>query len=123
MIGNLFIKTRTSDSKGRLTGFPPNATFEVVSGDGEFRCTPAESVGRFVPKPMTDEGLAYLKQFDLNPHMIAKDSADETGYDEFQLDDKGDRVYLFGRAYTIRKPWPEKFDWEHFVQVSLVYKS
>lgn len=110
---------RKSDSKGRVSVGIPNVNFKVHKLGGtlllEAVIDPVDLVDSPAPKPALD----YLESFGLDPMLISRTNANSGGYDQFEQDwDTGRKKYQFGTAKVVRKPWPEGFDWNVFIQLA-----
>ena len=110
---------RKADSKGRVALGLPNIQYKVHKLGGtvllEPFIDPLEIMEHPAPKPAQD----YLRAFGLDPRRIAIDGANDLGYDEFEYGENGHKEIQYGRVKTIRKPWPEGFDWNVFVQLAV----
>ena len=106
---------RKTDSKGRLTGFPPGAYMRVYSPDAVTWTVSWEVDLLEYPGPFPQEAKDYLAGVGIPYYLLRRAGATQEGYDEFVLDESGRKIIDWGMARTVRKPWPEGFDWSTFI--------
>lgn len=113
------MEIKKADSKGRVSGFIPETHYKIRKvGDERLMLEPIWDEVDRIPAPVPKPALDYLNSLGLDPYQINRHRANEWGYDEMELDEKGHRVYEHGAVRQIRKPWPEGFDWEHFLKLA-----
>lgn len=113
------MEIKKADSKGRVSGFIPETHYKIRKmGDERMILEPIWDEVDRIPAPAPKPALDYLESFGLDYNRVNRHRANEWGYDEMELDEKGNRVYEYGAVKQFRKPWPEGFDWGTFLTLA-----
>lgn len=110
-----------ADRDGKIAGFKPGHVYRL-KGKGRkqtVECLGVEHMAEEVKGPINEGARRYLTCFGLRPEDILKEGDTLTGYSEVVRSPTGERVDHYGVAGRVRKPWPEGFDYDHFVDLYL----
>lgn len=67
--------------------------------------------------------IAELRRGGLDPDRIRLRGIDRHGYDEFVLDENGNRVYGPGGSIMVRRrPWPSAFRWPAYAKLKPILR-
>lgn len=110
-----------ADGYGNLPGFSPRGVYRIESeGDGyamkELR---QEGFGEEVEGPISQAGRRYLEAFGIRPEDVLRDGDTMTGYAAIVRDAEGSPIPDYGFKKRERRPWPENFDYERYVDLML----
>lgn len=110
---------RKTDSKGRINIGVAETHYQVKRiNETDILLEAVYDVVDKIPLPAPKEALDYISSFGLDPLKIARQNANEHGYNEFVHDEAGHRSFEYGAFRYERKPWPDGFDWDEFVALA-----
>lgn len=108
-----------TDAKGRLSLGLPNTHFRVRElGNAQYFLEGIFDVVELLPMPIPESGMAYIRNLGLDPLQVLREDCNAGGYWSVELDAEGKRVFALGTMLKTRKPWPEGFDWDEFLEAA-----
>lgn len=113
------MEIRKTDAKGRLTGFFPRQYYFVQGEKYDLRARRIDDLDDVLTSVniASQKARDYLESLGLDMHRVSREGMCYEGYAEFVLDSEGKRVDDYGANKTVRKPWPEGFNWDLFVEM------
>lgn len=113
------MEIRTSDSKGRISGFRPSEHYHVERGaEGDVHVFPLV-IEKRIPRGIGPKARRHLMKWGLDPERMYADGHTERGYFEFEVNEDGRRAYDgLGNVIKTWREWPEGFSYQRFVELA-----